>query len=294
MKTQISVITVLLISLIGCYTQFSTVSDSDRRPDFTKIERKLDSSTTQTDYYDNRLYSYYFRHFGAYGSFNHYDPYYPNNYYGSLYSPYYYGYGYYGYDYLDYRMDTWYWNRFGYYNNPYCSPYGYNSGGTIVIVNGNSTPAEPSRRVRQGRNNLDPSLISGQFYLPSVGTNQVSGASSNGASSTILNNSSSSNGPRVGRSTMDFGPVTISGSSTQGASSSVGSSGSSSGSGSGQSSQNSTPAVRSSRSSTETVTAPPPSNNSAPAQTTAQPNNSRSSDSGSSSGRQRQGRNGGN
>lgn len=278
MKLQLSLLAFFLFVLSGCYTQL-TSTGNERTPDFTKVERKLDNNTTQTDYYDNRMYSYYFRYFGRYDAFNHYDPFYSYNYndYYSPYYPYYSGF-YYGNDYLTYRMDLWYWNRFGYWGYNHSNYWGHGNSYYAYNNNYNNSTSDPSQRVRQGRNAVDPSLTSNTYYLPSVGSSQSNGLSGG------QNNNSFQSYERSGRSSVDFGPVIMTGSSTQGATSIT-----TTHSGSSNTTSSDT-SVRASRSSTETSVAPNQTHQTQ-SQPTAQPSKSRS-DSGSSSGRQRQGRGG--
>lgn len=226
MKSQFKTIglTVLIgiFFLSGCYTQFSSTGSHQRQPDFTKIETKVDDQTTVTDYYDNRIYSFYFRHFSPNYAYRHYDPYldnyysWPSNYFGFQYNHGFYGhqYGYrYGmgsgnYDYLDYRMDMWYWNRFGNWHHPYNS-WPSNSGYVVIVTPHQPGFAEQNMIQRQGRGST-ASSSSGPSYYPTVGT---------GSTSVVKPNDILDNG-RSGRSSYPVLPTVITGGSSSGTSSS--------------------------------------------------------------------------
>jgi len=213
--TKLSTFASILL-FAGCYTQFES-GDYQRQPDLTKVERKIDSNTTQTDYYDNRMYSRYFQQFGSGYSFRHYDPFY-DNYSNSAYNDFYFGwnynqYYYSGYDYMNYRMDSWYYSRFGYWPNQYyCynQPYYYGGGNYNNGNDNNNYVVTPSRRNRQGRNVAGNEVLSNNYYLPAVG----SGVRIQTSNTNVLNpNSSNSNNTR---NSISFGsslPIILQGSS---------------------------------------------------------------------------------
>lgn len=153
MKTALFLL--LMVTVSGCYTQLSTVSGTyKRQPDFRKVEQQIDDSTRITDYYDNRMYSWYLRNF-SYGFGYRYDELYWNNHWynqtffphgwgsyidiGYGYYPRYYN-TYYGYDYLDYRMDRWAWERWGWERDRYYFGYYPHYGGGWVQGGGDEGP----------------------------------------------------------------------------------------------------------------------------------------------------------
>lgn len=214
--------------LTGCYTQFNAGSSSSgtRTPNFSKVETQVDENTRVTDYYDNNTYSWYLRNFNYGFGYRYYDMYGydPVADYYSTYNTWGWGNrGYFdmGYDYIDYRMDQWYWRNFGYYpnwgfyNQPVVYYYPYDGGGTP-----NQNPVDHRRR--SSRQNTLVDANSSRTYMP-VSNTELANSSVYRGSSSATERPSGRNSrsqvtetPAVSRSGAASSPAAVStGSATQ-------------------------------------------------------------------------------